>query len=29
LDGIGIPLHPGSEMYYRELGIEIPVVSPW
>ncbi|MDB4224256.1 TAXI family TRAP transporter solute-binding subunit [Granulosicoccus sp.] len=28
LDGIGIPLHPGSERYYRELGIGISVESP-
>jgi len=28
LDGIGIPLHPGSEKYYREVGLEIPIESP-
>ncbi|MFT4728411.1 MAG: TRAP transporter TAXI family solute receptor [Granulosicoccus sp.] len=28
LDGLGIPLHPGAEMYYRELGMAIPNESP-
>lgn len=28
LDGLGIPLHPGSEMYYRELGMAIPIELP-
>lgn len=27
LDGIGIPLHPGSERYYRELGMRISIES--
>jgi len=21
LDGIGIPLHPGAELYYKEVGL--------
>jgi uncharacterized protein len=21
LDGVGIPLHPGAERYYREMGM--------
>ena len=21
LDGVGIPLHPGAERYYREIGL--------
>ena len=24
LDGVGVPLHPGSERFYREAGLEIP-----
>ena len=28
LDGIGIPLHPGSEKYYYELGMGISIESP-
>lgn len=28
LDGLGVPLHPGSEMYYRELGMAIPIELP-
>jgi len=28
LDGVGIPLHPGAERYYREIGISIETPAP-
>jgi TRAP transporter TAXI family solute receptor len=28
LDGIGIPLHPGAERYYREIGLAIDAPEP-
>lgn len=27
LDGVGIPLHPGAERFYREAGLESPAPS--
>ena len=27
LDGVGVPLHPGAERYYREAGLDVPDVE--